>query len=42
LTGSAPCAAPAAKSAAAMLANINLDKRMRVLLAAGLAAFGRF
>src|SRR5215472_7280155 len=29
LTGSAPCAAPAAKSAAAMLANINLDKRMR-------------
>jgi len=29
LTGSALCAALAAKSAATMLANINLDKRMR-------------
>jgi len=42
LTGSALYAELAPKSAAAMLANINLDKRMRVLLVAGFAAFGRF
>src|SRR5262249_52739987 len=42
LTGSAPCAAPAAKSAAAMLANINLDKRMRVLPGAGCGSVGGF
>jgi hypothetical protein len=43
LTGSALCAALAPKSAAAAtLANINLDRRMRVLLVASFATFGRF
>jgi hypothetical protein len=43
LTGSALCTALAPKSAAAAtLANMNLDKRMRSSWVAGFAAFGRF